>query len=173
MKTNAYAVQRGLNTRPVHSCSNCGEHFFDQRSFESHKQLATGAGSKCLSPSALWSTGWSKSRPEKKSGVPGSWSAPQLPRTRPHRFNEDDVYRCVLCKKAFNDAKPFMAHFVHTHTKSERCLDTHELRALDFEQGSNGVWRASLVTQLLPSQVHRLPTVRNERKALSDVEVSA
>ena len=76
----------------------------------------------------------------------------------------------VVTRKQFRDATPFMSHFVHTFTKIERCLNSDELKALDYEVSSSGVWRAAIATQLLPSQVNRLASVRQELEAFERSE---
>jgi len=88
-----------------------------------------------------------------------------MPKTRAHRINEDETYQCLFCKSHFKDATVFKSHFIHTFTPIERCLDSDEMAALAYERGANGVWRQTLLTQILPSQVARLQTVRQELAA--------
>jgi hypothetical protein len=81
-------------------------------------------------------------------------------------IDEESVYTCVLCRKNFSNAEGFKAHHVHVFTESERCLDSDELRALDFAQRKNGVWATDITTQLSPSQIARLASVRPEIERL-------
>jgi hypothetical protein len=91
--------------------------------------------------------------------------APRHRTTKP--IDEEATYKCVLCKKNFSNADGFKAHHIHVFTEAERCLDADELRALDFGQRKNGVWETKVFTQLLPSQIARLATVRQEQEALA------
>jgi hypothetical protein len=88
-------------------------------------------------------------------------------------IDEETVYTCILCKKSFANAEGFKAHHVHVFTSAERCLDADELRALDFATRKNGVWETKVFTQLLPSQIARLATVRQEQEALAKRGVGA
>lgn len=81
-------------------------------------------------------------------------------------INEESVYTCVLCKKHFSNADGFKAHHIHVFTSAERCLDADELRALDFAQRKNGVWATDITTQMSPSQIARLASVRPEIERL-------
>lgn len=93
-----------------------------------------------------------------------------MPKLRAHKVNTDETYQCLFCKSHFRDATVFKSHFINTFLPIERCLDSHELTALAYEQSANGVWRAGLLTQTLPSQVARLPTVRAELEAFNASE---
>jgi hypothetical protein len=167
-------------TLPAKTCPDCGERFADEETFDAHQRseadrhppsvrfLKGAPLPKCLNPSTLYSIGWQKPKPPRKPLAQGVWRKPPMPKRRPHRIDENETWNCLACQKKFKDATPFLAHFVHTHTPIERCLDADELKALDYEQGSNGVWRASIATQLLPSQANRLATVRQELAAFED-----
>jgi hypothetical protein len=86
-----------------------------------------------------------------------------IPRRRqPKPINEEATYRCVLCKKYFGDVVGFNAHHILKFTTKERCLDSHELTALDFKVSKSGVYNGGLLTQILPSQIARLATVRQD-----------
>ncbi|MGO9988939.1 MAG: hypothetical protein ACLPSY_09230 [Steroidobacteraceae bacterium] len=178
MKTRAVSAERAEAPTPV-ACELCGEHFADEDAFDAHQRpeaarnppslrfLKSVPLAPCYSPSTLWSIGWTRARPTKV------WKKPPMPKKRAHRLTEDDIYECLLCRKKFNHATPFNAHFVHTHTPIERCLDADELKALFYEQSSTGVYRVAGFTQLLPSQVNRLPTVRAEMDSLEARESAA
>lgn len=167
----AYTAQRV-------ACEDCGEVFADEDTLDAHRRpeparklysakfLTPATLPACYSPSTLWSIGWRRSRPEKV------WSKPPMPKKRPHKVDDSGVYHCVACSARFKDAAPFMAHYVHTFTPIERCLDADELRALDFEQSKSGIWRITIATQYLPSQIARLATVRQELEAFTAAETA-
>ena len=103
--------------------------------------------------SSLWSRGWWR--------VKGVWQLPPEPRARkPGPIDEDAVWRCILCKKIFADGAAFHAHQILIFTPAERCLDRHELTALDFQQNKSGVWSIERFTQYQPHQIARLASVR-------------
>jgi Zinc-finger of C2H2 type len=157
-------------------CSLCNKRFADPDTFDAHMRtemnrhqtsnrfLRMPQLEKCYSEEALYAMAWRQNRHTKV------WTSPPMPKMRAHKVNLDDAYQCLFCKKLFKDATPFKAHFVNTFSEIERCLDTEELKALDYEQGANGVWRATIVTQLMPSQAARLPTVRQEYTAWQAME---
>jgi hypothetical protein len=93
-----------------------------------------------------------------------------LPSRAVKPINEDVTYKCILCKKNFASAEGFKAHHLHVFTRLARCMDRDELTALDFVQRKNGVWATDITTQLLPSQVNRLATVRQELAVLSNLK---
>ena len=156
---------------PFITCELCREKFPDDETFDAHQRSEQDrhcASNKflnmpklpnCLSAEALWCIGWRRSRPAK------IWSMPPMPKLRAHRINEDETYQCLFCKSHFKDATVFKSHFIHTFLPIERCLDSDEMTALAYERSANGVWRQTLLTQILPSQVARLPTVRQELAA--------
>lgn len=88
-------------------------------------------------------------------------------------LDPENTWQCILCKEHFADAVGFQAHHVLTSTLYERCLDADELRALDFAKRRNGVWDVKLFTQVLPSQIARLATVRQQLEALEKLGVGA
>jgi hypothetical protein len=153
---------------PVITCDLCKERFPDIETFDAHQRseadrhcasnkfLKMPPLPKCLSAEALWCIGWRRSRPAK------IWTKSPMPKMRAHRINEAETYQCLFCKSHFKDATVFKSHFIHTFLPIERCLDSDEMTALAYERGANGVWRQTLLTQILPSQVARLPTVRQE-----------
>lgn len=130
-------------------CGPCGLRFDSEEARAAHM-----IGEACMPESSLWSRGW--------RSVKDKWELPPQPkraRSSP-RINEDEVWRCVLCKKAFGCLVAFKAHHVFTFTSAERCLDHHERVALDFHQSAMGVWSIEKGTQYRPHQVIKLPTIR-------------
>ena len=162
---------RLITPPPSLKCDLCSEHFVDQDSFDAHQRpeidrhqqsnrfSAMPKLPKCYGKEAMWAQGFHS---KKYGKVLHLWSKPVLGKKRAHKINPDDTYQCLFCNKHFNNVTPFMAHFIHTWTDIARCLDTEELQALDYDVSASGVWRATPSTQLLPSQVNRLPTVRQE-----------
>lgn len=76
-------------------------------------------------------------------------------------------WQCVLCKQKFANQTAFHAHHIFKHTRSERCLDQHELTALDWTRSKRGIWHAGNSAQTRPSQIKRLPTVRQVLEAVA------
>jgi hypothetical protein len=161
---------------PPHvKCTLCSEKFADEETLEAHQRseqdrhcasnkfLSMPKLPKCLSAEALWVIGWVRNRPGK------IWTKPPMPKMRAHRISED-AYHCLFCQKHFACATGFKSHFVLTFTTKERCLDQDELGALAFERNASGVYRITPITQYLPSQISRLPTVRQEIAALEAYE---
>lgn len=161
---------------PHVTCSLCHENFADEETLDVHQRteldrhqpsnrfLKMPELEKCYSKEALWAQGWRSTKHTKTLWV---WTRPPMPKLRAHKINEDETYQCLFCKNHFKDATAFKAHFVNTFTPVERCLSSHELKALDYEQSANGIWRQTILTQLLPSQAARLPSVRQELAAFN------
>jgi hypothetical protein len=159
---------------PHVTCPLCKENFADDETLDAHQRseldrhqtsnrfLKMPRLEKCYSKEALWAQGWRSTKHTKTLWV---WAKPPMPKMRAHKIDENSTYQCLFCKSHFKDATVFKSHFIHTFLPIERCLDSDELTALAYERGANGVWRQTLLTQILPSQVARLPTVRQELAA--------
>jgi hypothetical protein len=160
------------------TCELCKERFADEETLEAHQRSELGRLqpsnrflsypklAKCYSKEALWAQNWRSTKYGKTLHI---WTRPPMPKLRAHRMSED-AYQCLACNKVFACSAGFKAHHVMTFTPNERCLDSDELGALSFERSASGIYRISLITQYLPSQIARLPTVRAEIAALAAFE---
>jgi len=166
LPTRSRAVRRPSPTESFVPCESCGLKFISVEALTEHRNIggAVSTHPGCLRESTMWSTGWSRSRPGQV------WSPPRERKARAERSNEEEIYQCVLCNKRLLHAAAFRVHHVHTHLPIGRCLDSDELRALDFEQSAGGLWRSSLGPQALLSWVNRLATIRQEMEAFLSLE---
>jgi hypothetical protein len=84
-------------------------------------------------------------------------------RPRPQPDHLPGIWRCILCGHSFTPAA-FDAHrqaFPALHPL-RRCLDAMELLALGYERRSSGCWALTPTTEVVPSAVQRLSSVREE-----------
>lgn len=176
---------------PPAPCDLCGERFADQATFDAHQLTDEQRNPpsnkylkgeplrpKCLLASSLWARGWVRHRSPSKSAaerkVAAIWSKPSTVRGEPKvKARTGEEWICLLCKKAFASGVGFKAHYIHTFTKAERCLDSAELHSLHFELDTAQVWRMSIQTQHSASQIARLPSVRASLQILGSGELEA
>jgi hypothetical protein len=148
------------------TCPTCAARFASAEDLNAHTRTKTTHGP-CMSLSTMFCCGW-----RRKQGV---LSVPPkaIPSRRgrpPKAVTADSIHTCVICQENFGTAEAFKAHYIPISTDPEElapgrldnhpCLDTDELRALDFGRSAQGTWRLEPWTQKRPADVLRLASVR-------------
>lgn len=157
-----------LSVRPktsLRACASCALTFQDEQSLAAHMYRngdAPGGGRQigdCKPVSTLFCSNWTRT-PE------GGFSKPVARESRPvdPAVNTDTWrFRCLKCHKYFADGTGFDAHHAIISTVG-RCLDTDELKALEFKL-AYGVWNTVQgVSRTSEFRVAGLPSVRAERR---------
>jgi hypothetical protein len=148
------------------SCPTCTARFASPTDLHVHVSIKTTHGP-CISLSTMFSTGW-----HSKHGI---WSAPPKPQANrrgrpPKAVDPESIHTCVMCQESFATAEAFNAHYVPISADpselapgrldKQPCLDTDELRALEFGRTVTGIWKIEPWTLKRLADVLRLASVR-------------